>query len=189
MEPFWLMNRFDRFFRIEDARSEDMFGSQAQRSRPSALRCQRQTSRCFETGIESRANRRTRLVAFDATMPDAMAGRTSRFAAATLSPPSTQIGCTGPGGARAGGRLDQVHLPKFADLSCATLRYSSQSPSECRHVILPPRRVAAKIARGSCQGAVLQTDTRGPTCSSLPPRRGCDGAADPLESDHLCWGG
>ena len=62
-----------------------MFGSQAQRSRPSALRCQRQTSRCSETGIESRANRRTRLVAFAATMPDAMAGRTSRFAAAIPS--------------------------------------------------------------------------------------------------------
>ena len=85
MEPSRLTNRFDRFFRIEDAGSEDMFGSQAQTSRPSASRCQRQTSRCFETGIESRENRRTRLVAFGATMPDAMAGRTSRFAAATLS--------------------------------------------------------------------------------------------------------
>ena len=62
-----------------------MFGSQAQRSRPSALRCQRQTSRRFETGIESRANRRTRLDAFGATIPGAAAGRTSRFAAATLS--------------------------------------------------------------------------------------------------------
>jgi hypothetical protein len=39
----------------------------------------------FETDIESGANRRTRLVAFGATMPNAMAGRTSRFAAATLS--------------------------------------------------------------------------------------------------------
>src|SRR5262249_46417386 len=31
-------------------------------------------------------------------------------------PPSTQIGRTDSGGARAGGRLDQAHLPNFADL-------------------------------------------------------------------------
>jgi hypothetical protein len=34
-----------------------------------------------------------------------------------FSPPlSTQIGGTDPGDARAGGRLDQAHFPKFADL-------------------------------------------------------------------------
>ena len=31
-------------------------------------------------------------------------------------PPSTQIGCIDPGGASAGGRLDQAHLPNFVDL-------------------------------------------------------------------------
>jgi hypothetical protein len=31
-------------------------------------------------------------------------------------PPSTQIGCTDPGGASAGGRLDHAYLPNFTDL-------------------------------------------------------------------------
>ena len=39
---------------------------------------------------------------------------------------------------------------------CDTL---ASPPSECRHVILPPRRAAAEIAPGSCQGRVHQPDT------------------------------
>ena len=39
---------------------------------------------------------------------------------------------------------------------CDTL---ASRPSECRHVILPPRRAAAEIAPGSWQGRVHQPDT------------------------------
>ena len=161
MEPSRFTNRFDRFFRIEDARSEDMFGSQAQRSRPSALRCQRQMSRCFETGIESGGNRRTRLVAFGATMPNAMAGRTSRFAAATLSASFYTDRLHRPRRRECRRALRSRVSPEFHGSPARHCDTLASPPSECRHVILPPRRAAAKIARGSCQGPVLQTDTAG----------------------------
>jgi len=159
LEPSRITNRFDRFFRIEDARSEDMFGSQAQTSRPSALRCQRQTSRCFETGIESRANRRTRLVAFGATMPNAMAGRTSRFAAATLSASFYSDRLHRPRRRECRRALRSRVSPEFHGSPARHCDTLASPPSECRHVILPPRRAAAKIALGSCQGPVHQTDT------------------------------
>ena len=161
MEPSRFTNRFDRFFRIEDARSEDMFGSQAQRSRPSALRCQRQMSRCFETGIESGGNRRTRLVAFGATIPDAMAGRTFRFAAAILSAYFYTDRLHRPRRSEGRRALRSSASPEIRGSPARHCDTLASHPSECRHVILLPRRAAVEIVPGSCQGAVLQTDTVG----------------------------
>ena len=147
-----------------------MFGSQAQTSRPSALRCQRQTSRCFETGIESRANRRTRLVAFGATMPDAMAGRTSRFAAAILSASFYTDRLHRPRRRESRRALRSSASPKIRGSPARHCDILASPPSECRHVILLPHRAAAEIAHGSCQERVHQPDT---AAQPARPRLSC----------------
>ena len=125
---------------------------QAQRSRPSALRCQRQTSRCFETGIESRANRRTRLVVFGATMPDAMAGRTSRFAAAILSASFYTDRLHRPRRRESRRALRSSASPEFHGSPARHCDTLASPPSECRHVILLPHRGAAEIVPGHAMG-------------------------------------
>jgi hypothetical protein len=146
------------FFRIRDAGSGDLSASHAQTSRPSAPRCQLQTSRCVETGIGSSANRRTRLVAFGATIPGAIAGRISRFGAVILS---------------ASFYSDRLHRPRRRDGRRA-LRSSASpefhgSPARHRDTLTSPRQSVVtssveqpqKFAPGSCQGPVDQTDTVG----------------------------
>jgi hypothetical protein len=86
-----------------------MLGSQAQRSRPISI--------TMPTTDKPLLRDRYRVeVAFGATIPDAMAGPTSGFAAVILGLLLLKIGCTDPGGARAEGRLNQARLPNAADL-------------------------------------------------------------------------
>jgi hypothetical protein len=74
-------------------------------------------------------------------------------------PPSTQIGCTDPGGASARRALRSRVSPEFHGSPARHCDTLASRPSECRHVILPPRRAAAEIAPGSWQGRVHQPDT------------------------------
>ena len=105
-------------------------------------------------------------------MPDAMAGRTSRFAAAILSASFYTDRLHRPRRRESRRALRSSASPEFHGSPARHCDTLASPPSECRHVILLPHRGAAEIVPGHAMDRVRRTN---PAVQPTRLRRACSG--------------